>query len=55
MTKDVRPLDVVEHEAILHALRVCETQREAAIALGVTVKTIYNKLVTYRRLGWATP
>lgn len=50
----VRTLAEVEHAAILHALREYGTQRLASKALGVSEKTIYNKIVAYRKLGWAT-
>lgn len=53
-TGPVRTLAEVEHAEILHALRTYETRREAAVALGVSEKTIFNKLREYRERGWPT-
>lgn len=53
-SEPVRTLAEAEHAAIITALRAYETQRLAARALGVSDKTLYNKLVAYRKLGWAT-
>jgi len=40
----IRSLDVVEHEAIEHAVRACGgNMTEAAALLGISVKTIYRK------------
>ncbi|HET9337449.1 MAG TPA: sigma-54 dependent transcriptional regulator [Casimicrobiaceae bacterium] len=39
----------VEQRVILHTLRNCRTQEEAARLLGVSTKTLYNKLRLYGR------
>ena len=40
----IRPLDIVEHEAIEHAVSACGgNMTEAASLLGISVKTIYRK------------
>ncbi len=40
----IRPLDVIEHEAIEQAVRACAgNMTEAAALLGISVKTIYRK------------
>jgi len=41
-------LSAVEERLILHTLRHCRTQDEAARILGVSTKTLYNKLRRYR-------
>jgi DNA-binding NtrC family response regulator len=41
----------VEERVILHTLRNCRTQEEAARVLGVSTKTLYNKLRLYGRTG----
>jgi two-component system response regulator AtoC len=43
------PLAKVEERVILHTLRHCRTQEEAARLLGVSTKTLYNKLRLYGR------
>jgi len=43
------PLARVEERVILHTLRHCRTQEEAARLLGVSTKTLYNKLRLYGR------
>jgi len=45
------PLAMVEQRVILHTLRNCRTQEEAARLLGVSTKTLYNKLRLYGRTG----
>ena len=45
------PLAKVEQRVILHTLRNCRTQEEAARMLGVSTKTLYNKLRLYGRSG----
>jgi len=45
------PLSRVEERVILHTLRNCRTQEEAARILGVSTKTLYNKLRLYGRTG----
>lgn len=43
-------LDQIERRAILGALEHYGDQAQAAAALGISVKTIYNKLLRYRQL-----
>ena len=50
----MRPLVHVEYAEIVHAVRSFETQREAALALGICEKTLFNKLCEYRKRGWPT-
>lgn len=46
----VPPLEEIERQWILHALKVFgQNKEQAAKALGVSTKTIYNKLTRYRR------
>lgn len=46
-------LDEIERTAILETLARCgNDKRAAARILGVSLKTIYNKLLRYRALGW---
>jgi DNA-binding NtrC family response regulator len=41
-------LSAVEERLIMHTLRHCRTQDEAARILGVSTKTLYNKLRRYK-------
>jgi len=41
-------LSEVEERLILHTVRHCRTQEEAARILGVSTKTLYNKLRQYQ-------
>jgi two-component system response regulator FlrC len=49
---EVKPLSELEKEAILRALKVCRGNRtKAAELLGITVRTLRNKLKQYREEG----
>jgi two-component system response regulator FlrC len=49
---EVKPLDELEREAILRALRLTGGNKaKAAELLGITVRTIRNKLKQYEELG----
>lgn len=49
------PLDEIERRAILARLQLCGGNKTAAAAaLGVTSRTLRNKLSQYRRLGYVT-
>ena len=48
-------LSAVEERLILHTLRHCRTQDEAARILGVSTKTLYNKLRRYRSQPRSSP
>ncbi len=46
--------DDVEREMLLRTLASCNNnKRQAARVLGITAKTVYNRLLRYRSLGWA--
>jgi DNA-binding NtrC family response regulator len=48
----VEPLDAVERRAILSALERCENNKSrAARALGISLKTLHNKLKRYESEG----
>ena len=47
---EVEPLEDVERKAILHALRAFEHNKtHAARALGISLKTLHNKLKRYAK------
>jgi two-component system response regulator FlrC len=49
---EVKPLDELEREAILRALKLTGGNKaKAAELLGITVRTIRNKLKQYEELG----
>ena len=48
-------LSDVERRLILHTIRQCRTQDEAARMLGVSTKTLYNKLRLYESQGHPSP
>lgn len=49
---EVKPLEVLEREAIFKALEVCKGNKtRAAELLGITVRTLRNKLKQYREQG----
>ncbi len=51
-TDEVKPLSELEKEAIIKALRVCRGNRtKAAELLGITVRTLRNKLKQYKEEG----
>jgi DNA-binding NtrC family response regulator len=50
--REVKPLDELEREAILRALKLTGGNKaKAAELLGITVRTIRNKLKQYEELG----
>jgi DNA-binding NtrC family response regulator len=53
---DTQPLDVLERGAILKALREENGNRTAAAAkLGISRRSLYNKIATYQRGGFVIP
>jgi len=49
LAKKIRPLDMVERDAIEQALRLCNDDvRRAAVFLGVAPATIYRKLKNWQ-------
>ncbi len=49
---EIKPLEVLEREAILKALKACQGNKtKAAELLGITVRTLRNKLKLYREQG----
>ncbi|UPG87785.1 sigma-54 dependent transcriptional regulator [Luteibacter aegosomatis] len=53
---DAQRLADIEREAVLAALGVCDGDRaKAARRLGISLRTIYNKLSTYRAAGVVEP
>ena len=50
--KDLPTLEEMERQLVLRALRRCDTQREAADRLGITRRTVTNKLKRYREAGY---
>jgi len=56
MGASVRPIAELEREAILGALRACKGNRSAAAAeLGISRRTLYNRIGQYRAEGVAIP
>ena len=54
--KEVRPLDAVERDAIIAALRQNRGNRSAAaVSLGISRRALYNKLSEYARQGHEVP
>lgn len=50
----IRTVDEVVYVEIVRAMRLYITQRTAARALGISEKTLYNKLQEYAKRGWPT-
>jgi len=52
----IKPLDVIEREHVLRVLRdLCGNRSHACKALGISIRTLRNKLSRYREAGFAVP